>query len=86
MKDVKKLNILLKKLNLARNKYDSAIGNLICKLSEVIGEDVLYNDFPGDGLAVATEAQNRNDTYIGIEHAIAAIKETGTFSGEKTYL
>lgn len=84
--NAKKLNTLLRKVNKKRREYDHVIGSLISELNTVSGLDVVYNDFPGDGLGIGPEG---SENYIGIEQVIKVVAQKGTFTEEDisdTYL
>jgi hypothetical protein len=77
---------LNKALARTRNEYNTALGALLSKIQEFHPDDIIVgNDFPGDGLGIAIG--EHETTYMGVNVAIAIIRERGQISkDDPTYL
>lgn len=74
------LEVKLRAVQNARQKYKNAMENLCAKVEEILGEDgLIINDFPGDGLGIGWEDR---DNYTPINMVINAHKERGELTKE----
>lgn len=85
-KEIKQLEILHKKYLSALSKHEIALGILMNKLQDVVGKEMQYSEFPGDGLGVVVGDSSIHN-YMSFWDAISIIRDKGTLNeNEFTYM
>jgi len=75
---ITKLEKLNRKLDIARAKYDGAIGNIEAEIIKLTGcDNIVSTDFSGDGLGIGL-SDDPNITHTPIETLIKILEEKGS--------